>query len=352
MAKPKGELLFGRCEEVLSKFPDDYFSCCVTDPPYGLSSSPDMHEVLRAWNRGENYKGDAGFMGREWDSFVPGPNVWKPIMRTLQPGGHVLSFSGTRTYDLMVAAMDIAAAENDSKLSGYHSWVYGSGFPKSLNIGKAVDKNLGVERQDVGKGFNAAGIGESNGGSKFRSDHPDYVKPVNVTDLAKLWEGYGTALKPAHEPIAEYLKGEGEPLNTEAIFHYITKPGGTERNKGCKGLYWRNNTEKLTKAEYEALTTENEERDGEDGYTPHLLSTGNVWPTVKPIELMRRLIRLTKKPGQKNVILEPFMGSGTTIIAAILEGCDYVGIDADETAFEISKARVRYFQCLGELGLK
>ena len=238
--KPAGQLILGRCEDVLAQFPDDHFTAVVTDPPYGLSSNPDMYEVLRCWQRGEDYVSDGGFMNREWDSFVPGPNVWKPIMQKLQSGGRILSFSGTRTYDLMVAAMNMAGNELGCGLSGYHSWTYGSGFPKSHSFGKGDEK----------------------------------------------WEGYGTALKPAHEPIAEFQKGKAMPLTPESLFHYISKPSSKERNKGCKGLYWKidgNDTSMVTAKEWK-------ERD-------ELLANwqqGNIWPTVKPIELMRRLIRLVK----------------------------------------------------------
>jgi site-specific DNA-methyltransferase (adenine-specific) len=345
MSRPKGELKFGRCEEVLAEFPENYFTAVITDPPYGLSANPDMFEVMRAWGRGEPYLGDsAGFMGREWDSFVPGPDIWNEVMRTLQPGGHILSFSGTRTYDLMVAGMDMAAENHDCRLSGYHSWVYGSGFPKSMDLSKAIEKKLGAERTEGGRewsgGQRSSGIMGDNQGTQERN-----IVDVPATEVSKLWEGYGTAMKPAHEPVAEYVKGGGDPLIPESIFHYIPKPNQKERHKGCKNLFWLmdgDDTKRITKEEYEELKDSKE----------HRVSQGNVWPTVKPIELMRRLIRMTKKPGRKNVILEPFMGSGTTIIAAILEGCDYVGIDADPVAFDISKARVHYFKCLGELGLK
>jgi len=297
MNKPEGKLLIGKCEEVLASYPDNFFTCVVTDPPYGLSNSPDMAEVLACWDAGKPYVHNSkGFMGREWDSFVPGPNVWKEIMRTLQPSGHVLSFSGSRTYDLMVKAMEIAGNDFDCHLSGYRSWTYGSGFPKSMNIGKGVAKKTECEEE------------------------------------AKLWEGYGTALKPAHEPVAVFTKGKGEPLSTDSLFYYIPKANKKERNAGCDELYWltENGGHKaLSKEEYDAHV--------EAGDT---VAVGNIWPTVKPVELMRQLIRLVKREGQ-NVILDPFMGSGTTLVAAILEGCDYVGIDADGTAIRISEARVR-----------
>ena len=298
-------------------------------------------------------------MGRDWDSFVPGPNIWNEIMRCTQPEGHILSFSGTRTYDLMVAAMDIAAEKHDCKLSGYHAWCYGSGFPKSMNIGKSIEAKIktgsssprGQRMAAMGTDYEPSPMAGTPGygteGNRGTACQPNTnSKPMELTeDEAIKWAGYGTALKPAHEPVAEYVKGGGAKLQPESLFHYVPKPGTKERDLGCKNLYWKQeglDTQPITKDEYEKFKDMDE----------HRVLRGNVWPTVKPIELMRRLIRMAKRPGQKNVILEPFMGSGTTIIAALLEGCDYVGIDADPVAFKIASARVRYFKCLGEFALK
>jgi len=130
----------GDCREVLQGLSEASVHAAVCDPPYGLSSEPNMVEVLRHWLNGDDYKGTAkGFMGKSWDSFVPGPATWREVERCLKPGGHLAAFAGSRTYDLMTMAI---------RLSGMHlrdqaMWLYGSGFPKSLDVSKDIDKRGG-----------------------------------------------------------------------------------------------------------------------------------------------------------------------------------------------------------------
>lgn len=145
----RNKLFIGDCLEVLREIPDNTFSAVLTDPPYGLSAQPDMKDVLKHWLNGDDYEHrGGGFMGKDWDSFVPGPKVWEEVMRVLKPGGHIFSFAGTRTYDLMVTAMRIAGSEVRDKMSFFcelddtFSWTYGQGFPKSLNIQKACEKYI------------------------------------------------------------------------------------------------------------------------------------------------------------------------------------------------------------------
>ena len=160
---------------------DNSIDAVVTDPPYGLSKQPDMNEVLRHWLNGDDYiHTGGGFMGKTWDSFVPGPSIWKEVFRVLKPGGHLLAFFGTRTYDLGTLAIRLAGFEIRDQID----WVYGSGFPKSLDISKAIDKAAGVQFESVP----ASGVGFMNATGES-------------TDAAKQWQGWGTALKPAHEPI-------------------------------------------------------------------------------------------------------------------------------------------------------
>jgi DNA modification methylase len=116
------KLFNGDCFEKLKGLPDNSVDSIVTDPPYGLSKDPNMVDVLEAWMNGLEYKhGHKGFMGKEWDSFVPGPNVWKECLRVLKPGGHIVAFFGTRTYDLGVLAIRMAGFEVRDQLA----WVYG-----------------------------------------------------------------------------------------------------------------------------------------------------------------------------------------------------------------------------------
>lgn len=128
----------GDCLDVLARMPADSVDAVVTDPPYGLSAEPDMAEVLRHWLAGENYKhvDRGGFMGRDWDSFVPGPDYWRAVYRVLKPGAVGFVFAGTRTQDLMSLSLSLAGFQ----LLDVFSWIYGSGFPKSLDVSKAIDK--------------------------------------------------------------------------------------------------------------------------------------------------------------------------------------------------------------------
>lgn len=189
--------------EALKSLPDNSVDSVVTDPPYGLS-----------------------FMNKKWDYDVPSVDFWKEVLRVLKPGGHVLSFGGTRTYHRMVVNMEDAGFEIRDQIM----WVYGSGFPKSLNIGKAVDKLEGREREVVGKLENYQDKRGLNG-------------QVNVGDLAKEridipltkgtspWEGFGTALKPANEPICLARK----PLSEKSVAENVLKWGAGGINvDGCR----------------------------------------------------------------------------------------------------------------------
>lgn len=132
------------CMELMRDLPDNSVDSIVTDPPYGLSKEPDMAEVLRHWLAGDDYKHKgSGFMGKSWDSFVPGPTIWKEAFRVLKPGGHLLAFAGSRTQDLMGIAIRLAGFENRDCIM----WVFGSGFPKSLDVGKAIDRMDAVDEK-------------------------------------------------------------------------------------------------------------------------------------------------------------------------------------------------------------
>ena len=158
--------------ETLKSYPDNYFDSVVTDCPYGLGNEPNAQEMLKAWvDTGYLEVKGSGFMGKEWDSFVPQPIFWKEIYRVLKYGGHIVAFFGTRTYDWGCMAIRLGGFE----IRDCIQWVYGSGFPKSHNISKAIDKKKGAEREVVG------------------------TQPS--TEQAKQWNGWGSALKPANEPI-------------------------------------------------------------------------------------------------------------------------------------------------------
>jgi site-specific DNA-methyltransferase (adenine-specific) len=176
----KFELHHGDCLDVLKTLADCSVDAIVTDPPYGLS-----------------------FMGKRWDYDVPTEAVWVECLRVLKPGGHLLAFAGTRTQHRMAVRIEDAGFEIRDMIA----WVYGSGFPKSLDVSKSIDKAAGAEREVVGSKENSFGrkpgggaawgegiTGEETSGHTFNLTAP-------ATEAAKQWEGWGTALKPALEPI-------------------------------------------------------------------------------------------------------------------------------------------------------
>jgi site-specific DNA-methyltransferase (adenine-specific) len=196
--------------ETLKNYPDNYFDSIVTDCPYGLGKEPNAQEMLKAWiDTGYLEVKGSGFMGKEWDSFVPQPLFWKEIYRVLKHGGHIVAFFGTRTYDWGCMAIRLGGFE----IRDCIQWVYGSGFPKSHNISKAIDKMKGAEREVVGKnnysmpkadnsmGENSYGIsgGKLANGITAERIVSDITMPS--TEEAKQWDGWGSALKPANEPI-------------------------------------------------------------------------------------------------------------------------------------------------------
>jgi DNA modification methylase len=158
------------CLNVLREMPDNSVDSIVTDPPYGIS-----------------------FMAKKWDYDVPSVKVWKEALRVLKPGGHALIACGTRTQHRMVCNIEDAGFE----IRDVVSWIYGSGFPKSLNVSKQIDKAAGAERE-VGKL-------KFKGGNQLGVINDDGWKPRDVyedspaTEAAKQWDGWGTALKPACE---------------------------------------------------------------------------------------------------------------------------------------------------------
>lgn len=192
------KLYEGNCLDVLRKCPDNFVDSIVTDPPYGLS-----------------------FMGKAWDYQVPTTDIWKECLRVLKPGGHLLAFGGTRTYHRLVVNIEDAGFEIRDQIM----WIYGSGFPKSMDISKAIDKEAGVERE-LGPT-----VGELNGRNTTNHEKKHEIfaqvngwdKPTTVptSEDAKRWSGYGTALKPANEPICLARK----PLSEKTVAKNVLKHG-------------------------------------------------------------------------------------------------------------------------------
>lgn len=159
----------GDSKKILATLPENSIDSIVTDPPYEL-----------------------GFMGKSWDStgIANDVDLWKEVLRVLKPGGHLLAFSGSRTYHRMVVAIEDAGFEIRDQIM----WVYGSGFPKSHNISKGLDKQKGIWRGRAGQ------VRTANGAMSGPNYERTPMEPP-VTDAAQQWQGWGTALKPAHEPI-------------------------------------------------------------------------------------------------------------------------------------------------------
>lgn len=165
-------LILGNCLDVLKTFPDNFFDSCVSDVPYGLGTKEPTPEEIIAYILGEELDTGGDFMGRRW--FIPSVNVWKEVYRVLKPGGHVLAFAGTRTWDLISLGLRAAGFENRDTIADDHpalQWVYGSGMPKSTNVGKAIAKS---------------------------EEATDEQKAAS--------EGLGTGLKPSWEPILVFRK--------------------------------------------------------------------------------------------------------------------------------------------------
>jgi site-specific DNA-methyltransferase (adenine-specific) len=175
-------LLTGDVMDVLPTLEADSFDAMLTDPPYGLSGDG----------------GKTGFMGKEWDGRVPGPDVWRETLRVLKPGAFALVFGGTRTWHRLAVALEDAGFELRDTLM----WVYGSGFPKSHAVDKGIDKLLGAERPVVGANPNHRAVSGVNYEGIYAGGNTGaaYITAPATPEAAR-WQGYGTSLKPAYEPI-------------------------------------------------------------------------------------------------------------------------------------------------------
>lgn len=336
------DLRHGDCLEILKDIPDNSVDSVVTDPPYGLS-----------------------FMGKRWDYEVPSIEVWAECLRVLKPGGHLLSFAGSRTYHRMAVNIEDAGFEIRDQIM----WVYGEGFPKSHNIGKAVDKLQGNERKVVGKNPNYRTNKEDNlyqSSGTFNTTEGMKVMTKGESE----WEGWGTALKPAHEPIVMARKPFIGTVVENVLEHgtgglnidgcRIPTNGETPKGSGNgqKNTLAHGDRESLhggSITPIEGRFPANFIHDGSDEVVSLFpdstarffycakankseKGSGNIHPTVKPIALMQYLCRLvTPKNG---VVLDPFMGSGTTGIAAKDCGYDFIGIEREEEYMEIAKHRI------------
>ena len=201
----KARLLLGDCRDSMRAMDAESIDAIVSDPPYGLS-----------------------FMGKGWDHGVPGEGFWIEALRVAKPGAHLLAFGGTRTFHRLVVAIEDAGWEIRDCLM----WVYGSGFPKSLDVSKAIDKAAGAEREVVGE----YAVTRNLSGGSWAELHgtPNGSTTVNVTapatDAAQQWQGWGTALKPAYEPIIMARK----PLIGTVAANVLRHGTGALNIDGCR----------------------------------------------------------------------------------------------------------------------
>ena len=198
----KYELHNADCLEFMRGLPDNHVDAIVTDPPYEL-----------------------GFMGKSWDrsGIANSVEMWSEALRILKPGGHLLAFSGSRTYHRMTCAIEDAGFEVRDQIM----WVYGSGFPKSHDVSKAIDNAAGAEREVVGETKKCAQT-ESTG--RYGAWGDGITPTAPATDAALQWQGWGTALKPAHEPICVARK----PLEGTVANNVLTWGTGAINVDGCR----------------------------------------------------------------------------------------------------------------------
>jgi site-specific DNA-methyltransferase (adenine-specific) len=399
------DLRLGDCLDVLKTIETESIDSIVTDPPYGLA-----------------------FMGKRWDYDVPSVEVWAECLRVLKPGGHLLAFAGTRTQHRMCVRIEDAGFE----IRDIIAWVYGSGFPKSHNVSCAIDKAHGHPNRGraipTASTYQASDIEQKN---KLTSN------PVGAydakTDAARQWQGWGTALKPALEPITVARKplsgtvadnvmrygtgainvdgcrvatdelagkvynNKGDSLSWGGTYgkgvahgnaegrwpanlihdgsdevvglfpgdvkgkvgmtgntghgnnvfgkfnHQENRSAGISDSGSAARFFYCAKASKRDRDEGLTLPPRQYSHDGrnkpiENAYQRNESTARNNHPTVKPTDLMRYLCRLVTPPG--GVVLDPFMGSGSTGKAAMLEGFSFFGIERESAYLEIAKARI------------
>jgi DNA modification methylase len=403
-------LIQGDNRVALKTLPDNSIDAIVTDPPYGID-----------------------FLGKDWDANTGALETYQECLRVLKPGGHILAFSAARTYHHLAITLEQAGFEIRDQIM----WIYSSGFPKSQDVGRTIQRSLGVKKRGAKRGGAVTGNDVYEGGYKGGKDKGEFEPVITTDPEAKQWEGWGTALKPAHEPICLARKpvrgsikdtvqrwgtgalnidatripyvddrdiksaqfgrpsrGNHSYINTEAQqtrdnldvvqaneqgrfpsnvigeipdyqkYFYCPKVSRRERHLGFDEY----NSVKTMMEHMNAYYVDNNDKPfrpqnndpymiyipGKGKVYPHGLkheysewckknnsklgNVGNNHPTVKPIELMKYLIRLITPPG--GTVLDPFNGSGSTGMAAVGLGFNYIGCELDPHYIEISRKRI------------
>lgn len=302
-------LRYGDCIERMKEMEDNSIDFIVCDPPYELTNAKNTKDAKKAGK---------GFMGKAWDGtgIAFNTEMWKEAYRILKPNGYCLAFSGTRTYHRMAKAIEEAGFEIKDMIE----WVYSTGFPKALDISKALDKKLGAKREVVGQKIKKAGdINGSNynKGGNYKDITLDITKPSS--DIAKQYEGFKTSLKPSHETIVIARKisdNNVAPINFSP-FVYCAKASKKERNGDIYG---------------------------------NVIEGLNNHPTVKPLKIIQELFKQAIDK-EEMVVLDMFAGSGSTGVAIekfnIENGTNHkcILIEKEKEYAEIIKKRC----CLEEL---
>jgi len=355
-AEPRFHVIQGDVLAVLKGLELASFDAILCDPPYGLD-----------------------FMGQDWDHGVPGSLVWAEALRVLRPGGHLMAFGGTRTFHRLASAIEDAGFE----IRDCISWIYGSGFPKSLDVSKALDREAGAERRIIGT---RPGVGTNNTTTRGTFG-TEITITAPATDAAVHWQGYGTALKPAWEPCivamrpcdGTYAQNALEQgvagLNIDAgrigpaantgtqVPAGFTLPAGSEGSQGR----WPANLildepaatalGEPARFFYCAKASPSERSAG---------TKGNGHPCLKPLNLTRYLAGLLLPPersepagtavqGSGGVpqasrprrILVPYSGSGSEMIGALQAGWDSItGIEREPDYVAIAEQRLSHYQGL------
>jgi len=229
LANGRVTLHCGDCIDVMASLPDNSIDSVVCDPPYHLTSIVKRFgkEGSAPAKEGVFGRGSKGFMGKSWDGgdIAFRVETWAEVFRVLKPGGHLLAFSGTRTYHRMACAIEDAGFEIRDQIA----WMYGSGFPKSHDVGKAIDKRLGAEREVIGQ-WNIPGRGKRSEEQKYGLSNDTGNITAPGSDLAAQWSGWGTALKPALEPICLARK----PLIGTVAENVLEHGTGAINIDGCR----------------------------------------------------------------------------------------------------------------------